>query len=137
MGDSALPDSIVEAIAISNAKSIGEQPAILANLGLANEVLNINMLNQAAITQQAAMNQIALATMAKCVSLTTQPNEKQDPNTGKTTQSESCVAMLHKIFEEMSKNAQGDPTKAGSHAAAPQDPTPGTRSTPAPPNPEQ
>ena len=30
--DGALPEVIVESIAISNAKAIGEQPAILANL---------------------------------------------------------------------------------------------------------
>lgn len=65
----ALPDQIVEAIAISNAKSIGEQPAILANLALSNQILNNNLQQQMAIGQQAAINQVTLATMSRCVAL--------------------------------------------------------------------
>ena len=71
MADSSLPDSIVESIAISNAKSIGEQPAILANLALANQILNQNLQQQMAISQQQAINQVTLATTAKCVSVIT------------------------------------------------------------------
>ncbi len=71
MADSAssgsLPDSIVQSIAISNAKSIGEQPAILANLALANQILNNNLQQQMIISTQQAMSQILMATMAKCV----------------------------------------------------------------------
>lgn len=66
---SSLPSEIVESIAIANAKSIGEQPAILANLALANQILNNNLQQQMFISNQQAMNQIAMATMAKCVSL--------------------------------------------------------------------
>lgn len=66
---SSLPTEIVQSIAISNAKSIGEQPAILANLALANQILNINLQNQMSISNQQAMNQIVMATMAKCVTL--------------------------------------------------------------------
>ena len=67
--DSSLPNEIVQSIAISNAKSIGEQPAILANLALANQILNNNLQQQMFISNQQAMNQIAMATMAKCVTL--------------------------------------------------------------------
>lgn len=63
----SLPDSIVQSIAISNAKSIGEQPAILANLALANQILNNNLQQQMIISTQQAMSQILMATMAKCV----------------------------------------------------------------------
>ena len=66
---SSLPDEIVQAIAISNAKSIGEQPAVLANLALANQILNNNLQQQMFISSQQAMNQIVMATMAKCVTL--------------------------------------------------------------------
>jgi hypothetical protein len=66
---SSLPNEIVQSIAIANAKSIGEQPAILANLALANQILNNNLQQQMLISNQQAMNQIAMATMAKCVSL--------------------------------------------------------------------
>lgn len=65
----SLPDEIVQSIAISNAKSIGEQPAILANMALANQILNNNLQQQMFISSQQAMNQIVLATMARCVSL--------------------------------------------------------------------
>jgi hypothetical protein len=64
-----LPDDIVQAIAISNAKSIGEQPAILANLSLAQQVFNQNMQQQLMLGQQQAMNILRLAAVAKCVSM--------------------------------------------------------------------
>lgn len=66
---SSLPDEIVQSIAIANAKSIGEQPAVLANLALANQILNNNLQQQMLISNQQAMNQIVMATMAKCVTL--------------------------------------------------------------------
>lgn len=66
---SALPEAIVESIAISNAKSIGEQPALLANLALANQVFNTNLQQLTAVSHQQAMNQILLAAVAKCISL--------------------------------------------------------------------
>lgn len=65
----SLPPEIVESIAIANAKSIGEQPAILANLALANQIMNTNLQQQMAIAALQAMNQVMMATMAKCVSL--------------------------------------------------------------------
>jgi len=69
MPESSLPNEIVQSIAIANAKSIGEQPAILANLALANQILNNNLQQQMFISNQQAMNQIVMATMAKCVTL--------------------------------------------------------------------
>ncbi|MBX3587490.1 MAG: hypothetical protein KF796_12695 [Ramlibacter sp.] len=65
----ALPADVVQSIAISNAKSIGEQPAILANMALANQILNNNLQQQMMISQQQAMNQLLMATVAKAVSL--------------------------------------------------------------------
>lgn len=64
-----LPDDIVQAIAISNAKSIGEQPAILANLALAQQIFNQNMQQQISLGQQQAMNQVQMAAAAKCVAM--------------------------------------------------------------------
>ena len=84
-----LPQDIVQSIAISNAKSIGEQPAILANLALAGEIFNLNMQQQAQIAQQQAMNQIAVATAA-----TTIPNQCAGSANGNTD-------ALAKIFELM------------------------------------
>ena len=66
---SDLPDSIVEAIAISNAKSIGEQPAILANMQLANQVFNNNLAQQATIQGQQVLGILTAAILAKCTAL--------------------------------------------------------------------
>lgn len=66
-GNENLPEAIVRSIAISNAKSIGEQPAILANLALANQIFNINLAQQNANTNQQVMNQVMMAALAKCV----------------------------------------------------------------------
>jgi len=66
-----LPAPIVESIAISNATSIGDQPAILANLALANQIFNNNLQQQIILTQQQVMNQLTMATLARCVSLIT------------------------------------------------------------------
>lgn len=64
-----LPQDIVQSIAISNAKAIGEQPAILANLALAQQIFNQNMQQQISLGQQQAMNQVQMAAAAKCVSI--------------------------------------------------------------------
>lgn len=76
--NSNLPTEIVQSIAISNAKSIGEQPAILANLALANQILNNNLQQQMFISNQQAMNQIVMATMAKCVTLIVSDDKTPD-----------------------------------------------------------
>lgn len=66
---STLPDEVIQAIAISNAKSIGEQPAVLANLALAQQIFNQNMQQQISLSQQQAMNQVQMAAAAKCVAM--------------------------------------------------------------------
>lgn len=66
---SALPEDIVQALAIANANSIGAQPAILANLALANQIFTANLQQQALAAQQQATNLIVLALVAKCVRL--------------------------------------------------------------------
>ncbi|MBP0030915.1 hypothetical protein [Roseofilum sp. Guam] len=64
---SALPGDIRESIAISNAKSVAEQPALLANLAFANVVANTNLSQQNALSNQQAMNQLAMTVTAKAV----------------------------------------------------------------------
>jgi hypothetical protein len=76
MADS-LPPEIVQAIAISNAKSIGEQPAVLANLALAQQIFNQNMQQQIALSQQQAMNQVHMATAARAVTLIEHAGQQQ------------------------------------------------------------
>ncbi|RTL42007.1 MAG: FAD-binding monooxygenase [Burkholderiales bacterium] len=75
MSADALPAEIVQAIAISNAKSIGEQPAVLANLALAQQIFNQNMQQQIALSQQQAMNQVHMATAATTASLIAQAGQ--------------------------------------------------------------
>jgi hypothetical protein len=99
---SDLPSSIVQAIAISNTKSIGEQPAILANLALANQILNNNLQQQIWISQQQALNQIAMATMAKCVSLIVGA-----PSTATTT---ADLKDLFSVMKEFASNLPAAPS---------------------------
>ncbi len=94
--NSSLPDEIVQSIAIANAKSIGEQPAILANLALANQILNNNLQQQMLISNQQAMNQITMATMAKCVTLIVGGDGKEASATG--------VKELLDVLKQFQKN---------------------------------
>lgn len=84
----SLPDEIVQSIAISNAHSIGSQPAILANLELSQQIFNENMRQQNAVAHQQAMNLIRLAVVAKCVSMI-----------------DSIEGNDHEAFERMAKSA--------------------------------
>ncbi len=111
-GNGELPEDIVEAIAISNAKSIGEQPAILANLALANAIANLNLSQQNAINNQQAMFQLQMATVAKCVEIIT----SIDPNNPKANDQiemyRKLMDQLVDIFQKMSpdspqKNSEG------------------------------
>jgi len=66
---SSLPSEIVQAISIANATSIGAQPAILANLALANQIFNNSLQQQAQISTQRAIDLLTLAIVARGVSL--------------------------------------------------------------------
>jgi inosine-uridine nucleoside N-ribohydrolase len=61
-----------QALDATNAEVMALQPAVLANLALANEVFNTNLQQQMLIAQQQAMNQLILATVGKCVSIISQ-----------------------------------------------------------------
>ena len=65
-----------QALDATNANVIALQPAILANLALANEVFNTNLQQQMLIAQQQAMNQLILATVGKCVSIISQADTR-------------------------------------------------------------
>lgn len=102
MGGGNLPNEIVEAIAISNSKAIGEQPAILSNLSLATQILNNNMQQQMMLAQQQALNQIALATTAKCVSLITQSGSGK-PSKEEAQTTEKAVEEVKMLAEQLMK----------------------------------
>jgi len=105
MPDSSLPTEIVQSIAIANAKSIGEQPAILANLALANQILNNNLQQQMIISSQQAMNQIVMATMAKCVTLIVGTDGK-DANPGAIS---DLLSALKSMQQPINPNPGGSP----------------------------
>jgi hypothetical protein len=62
-----ISNDLIEAIADSTAISVGEQPAILANLALANLIANTNLAQQNAISNQQAMFQLEMTIVSKCV----------------------------------------------------------------------
>ncbi|WYL96837.1 MAG: hypothetical protein HEQ35_26310 [Gloeotrichia echinulata IR180] len=64
---SSLPDDIRESIAIANAKSVAEQPAMLSNLAYANLITNTNLAQQNTLANQQAMYQLAMTATAKAV----------------------------------------------------------------------
>jgi hypothetical protein len=65
--NSGLPNDIRESVAIANAKSVAEQPAMLSNLAYSNLISNINLSQQNAVSNQQAMNQLSLSVTAKAV----------------------------------------------------------------------
>jgi hypothetical protein len=97
-----LPDEIVQSIAISNAKSLEAQPAILANLELAQQVFNQNLRQQNAVAQQQAMNLIRLAVVAKCVSMI----ESADGNDDSAI--EKIGRNAEKLFQDLGRSIAGD-----------------------------
>ncbi|MEM9216679.1 MAG: R body protein [Cyanobacteria bacterium P01_F01_bin.150] len=66
---SALPNDILESIAIGNVKSVAEQAAMLSNLSYSNLISNINLAQQNAVSNQQAMNQLNLSVTGKIVNL--------------------------------------------------------------------
>jgi len=126
MGGGNLPNEIVEAISISNAKSIGEQPAILSNLALAAQILNQNMQQQLMLAQQQAINQITLATTAKCIALIT--------GGGKSGSGDPEAAI--RALKELSDYAEQYLKRVSSAAPQPAPPAPGSEPAPSPGKPE-
>ncbi|OJJ24247.1 hypothetical protein BI308_17370, partial [Roseofilum reptotaenium AO1-A] len=63
----ALPDDIRESIAIANAKSVAEQPSMLSNLAFANLLTNGNLSQQNAVSNQQAINQLAVTVVGNAV----------------------------------------------------------------------
>ncbi|MEM9216680.1 MAG: R body protein [Cyanobacteria bacterium P01_F01_bin.150] len=64
---SELPDDIRESIAIANAKSVAEQPAMLSSLTYSNSISNVNLSQQNAVSNQQALNQLAITVIGETV----------------------------------------------------------------------
>jgi hypothetical protein len=73
---SGLPDDIRESVAISNIKSVGEQPSMLSNLSFSNLITNDNLSQQNAISNQQAMNQLAITVAAKATNRISDPDPR-------------------------------------------------------------
>ena len=112
-GGSSLPNEIVQAIAISNAKSIGEQPAILANMALANQILNNNLQQQMQLSYQQAVNQINMATISKCVAIITGGESVPDPG--------NMLTELKSLLGALQPSGNDDSTKAQKSPPAPEE----------------
>jgi len=96
-----LPKNIVDAIAMSGAKSIGEQPAILANLALADQIFNANLAQQNAIVNQQVIFQIELAALAKCVQVLL-ASDLSEPQAV-----EQLTERMLKMFDQFHSKAEG------------------------------
>lgn len=100
LASGALPSDIVQAIAISNAKSIGEQPAILANLALSQQIFNQNLQQQNAVSHQQALNQIKLAVVGKFIAMIDSIGWSDDGAIEKmATDIERLVQQLERILD--------------------------------------
>ncbi|HYY56622.1 MAG TPA: hypothetical protein VE842_04765 [Pyrinomonadaceae bacterium] len=71
---SVLPADIRESIAIGNVKSVAEQPSMLSNLAYANQIGNVNLSQQNAVSNQQALNQLGLSVTGKSINLVSNLN---------------------------------------------------------------
>ena len=94
-----IPDNLIDAIASSTAMAVGEQPAILANLALANQIANTNLAQQNAISNQQAMFHLELTTVSKCVEMIASIN----PTSGGATQQIEAFQKIMEMFAQMSQ----------------------------------
>lgn len=107
-----LPQSVIDAIAIGNAKSIGEQPAILANLALANQIANANLAQQYALSNQQALFNVQLAILAKCVEMIT----RVDPDgPAAADQLRAITDLVKELLEKLHTAATPAAPKEESH----------------------
>jgi midasin (ATPase involved in ribosome maturation) len=95
-----LPEKVVEAIALSNAFSIGEQPAMLANLALANQIFAANLAQQNAIVNQQVMFQVEFAALAKCL------EALLAVNAGEADAIERVITRILEMFEQFNSKVE-------------------------------
>lgn len=60
-------NDVIESVAISNIKSVAEQPAMLSNLAYSNLVSNTNVSQQNAVSNQQQMNELSVALLSLIV----------------------------------------------------------------------
>ncbi len=102
---SNIPSDLIEAIASSTAISVGEQPAILANLALANQIANTNLAQQNAISNQQAMFHLELTIVSKCVELIANIS----PASATASQQLEAFQKVMEMFSQLSKSSINAP----------------------------
>ena len=102
---SNIPSDLIEAIASSTAISVGEQPAILANLALANQIANTNLAQQNAISNQQAMFQLELTIVSKCVELIANIT----PASSTAAQQLAAFQQVMQMFSQLSQSSINGP----------------------------
>ena len=119
---SNIPSDLVEAIASSTAISVGEQPAILANLALANQIANTNLAQQNAISNQQAMFQLELTIVSKCVEMIASIN----PTSATAAQQLAAFQKVMEMFAQMSKSSISGPSSPATSSGPQTGTSPGT-----------
>jgi hypothetical protein len=104
---SNIPSDLIEAIASSTAVSVGEQPAILANLALANQIANTNLAQQNAISNQQAMFQLELTIVSKCVELIANIS----PTSANASNQLAAFQKVMEMFSQLSKSSIDGPSQ--------------------------
>ncbi|HEX8175071.1 MAG TPA: hypothetical protein VF543_08130 [Pyrinomonadaceae bacterium] len=123
-----ISNELIDAIANSTAMAVGEQPAILSNLALANQIANTNLAQQNALSNQQAMFQLELTIVSKCVELIANIN----PTNANAAQQLQMFQQIMQMFAQMNQGAahaggSGAPATSGGAVA---------HSMPMPPQPQ-
>ena len=69
VGQSVLPDDILESIALGSLLGITGQPSSLSNLAYSNTIINTNLTQQNTVNNQQAMNQVGKSVLGTAVNL--------------------------------------------------------------------
>ena len=117
-GADQIPQDLVSAIASSTAMSVGEQPAILANLALANLIANTNLAQQNAISNQQAMFHLQLTIVSKCVELIANISPASAGAAQQLEAYQKIMEMLAQSSSNATPGAQGSQTAATTAQAA-------------------
>lgn len=97
---------IVEALAIANMKTVAEQPALLANIGLSNQIFNQNLQQQSAMAEMQAMG-IARLSAVKSLS----EYNPMDPSQARSEQhaltGDSVASQMQALLAALNSGGQG------------------------------
>ncbi len=120
-----ISNDLIEAIADSTAISVGEQPAILANLALANLIANTNLAQQNAISNQQAMFHLEMTIVSKCVEMIASINPSSAQAANQLAVMQNLMEMVKQMqapnavntgpVQKAAAKAGKAATKAGTH----------------------